>query len=256
MCGFFFFFEEEEKPDNKLWRPEIRAEFLSCGWDNTGEDVVHQEGLVLGMLPWGQGRSPHLLPAWDNCIFPNMLTFVGFPLAKPWCGIAGLSVTVPWEGNLLQRERRHSHLLQAQQEFWNNTRKQGKYHDTWSKHHFLLKPWAVANLVLTASVWDAREFKINYWEAFYFSHRKKKKSQNKSPEHQQFDSKSNPQFSVSLNGRENIRKRFHFERPKRLFQTIPRKNIAEVPRIRGVLHLLIFMVSHWSCWYLTLALKS
>lgn len=49
MCVWIFFVEEE-KPDNKLWRPKIRTEFLFCDWDNTGEHVVHQEGLVLGML--------------------------------------------------------------------------------------------------------------------------------------------------------------------------------------------------------------
>lgn len=94
VCAdYFFIFEEKEKPDNKFWRPKIRTEFLSCDWDNR---VVHQEGLVLGMLPWGQGRSPCLLPAWDNCIFPNMLIFAGFTLAKPCSGIAGPSAAVPW----------------------------------------------------------------------------------------------------------------------------------------------------------------
>lgn len=120
---FFFFEEKEEKPDNKLWRPKIRSELLFCDWDNTGESVVHQEGLVLGMLARGHGRSPCLLPTWGNCISPNMLTFAGFPLAKPWCGTAGPCATAPCKGSLLHRERWHPYLLQAQQEIWNNLSK-------------------------------------------------------------------------------------------------------------------------------------
>lgn len=49
--------------------------------------MVHQEGLVLGMLAGGQDSSPCLLPARDNCVspvLPNLPTPEGFPLGKPW----------------------------------------------------------------------------------------------------------------------------------------------------------------------------
>lgn len=64
------------------------------------------------------------------------------------------------------------------------------------------------------------------------------------------------QFRARANGRENLNKHFHFWAPKGLLQTIARKNISEVPEVRGALHLLICTVSYWSCWYLTLAPKS
>lgn len=76
---------------------------------------------------------------------------------------------------------------------------------------------------------------------FYFSHRKKK-AKIKAPNANSLTVRVTSSSVSAL--MENIRKRFHFEGPKRLFQTIPRKNIAEVPRIRGVLHLLIFTVSY------------
>lgn len=71
-----------------------------------------------------------------------------------------------------------------------------------------------------------------------------------------WQSRATLQFRARANGRENLNKHFHFWAPKGLLQTIARENISEVPEVRGVLHLLIVTVSHWSCWYLTSAPKS
>lgn len=246
--------------------------------------MVHQEGHMLGTLAWGWGSSSCVLPAGDNCnslALPNILTCEGFPLGKPrgstagpcaYCSLGGVSpalrkVIFPppaSTGDLDQPTTQipghfvspHVGILEricfAMCCFYQVSMVlQAKV--GWVLQHtkqillFLLKQSCLN------CVWDAREFKRNYLKLLSFL----KKHQNKKAQTLTvWQWRVTLLFSTRLNGRENIRKHFHFAAPKRLFPTIPRKNISEVPKIRGVLHLLIFMVSHWSCWYLTLALKS
>lgn len=153
MSECIFFFWKEKNLIVSFQRLRSKLSFLSYHQANTGERMVHQEGHVLETLARRWGRSPCVLPAWDNCHSPAPLTHARlkvFPSGKPPGKHGCPSAAAPWEGCLLHWERCNVHLLQAQEETQINLR-HGRVATPWCPHRAVLEGRHLRNHALCLS---------------------------------------------------------------------------------------------------------